>query len=219
MTIIENNTQNLNSLENIKIKNQKLRNKKTDRKLIKILDKGYDKTGKHLLFDYVSWGTVARWLDEYYPCWSMEILPDSIKNEAGSINCIVKLTVFEEGGIPRIIQCCGTRKIDIKQSDGSVVSLDYWKSAETDAFKRCVARLGGFNDIYTDNTDELTEDTIEYIFDQVFPRLTKIAESEKYPDYTMDNVAKTLKGYFKGVVTLEQINHKFMRTDNENTKD
>ena len=184
-----------------------MRNRKTNPKLIKRLDKGVDKFGKRLLFDYISWGTAARWLDENYPGWSIQVT--NFQEHAGSVNCVVSLTVFEIEGIKRIIEASGSKKIEVDRNTDKPVKLDYWKSAETDGFKRCVARLGGFNDIYTDNSDELTEDSIDYVFNILFPVLVNKATDSK-DDYELADIAKTLKAYFKGSVSMDKINKKYM---------
>jgi len=178
---------------------------KTDLSKVFQVDKGAKIDGKKKLFSYIKWGSAAMWLDENYPGWSFEVVPESFRENAGSINCIGKLTVYEPNGLMRIMMAAGNVEINTKKDGTGIVALDYWKVAETDAFKRCVARLGGFNDLYADEVFEEYSNEIDKLFNEVFPVLIEKALEEKHK-FNFDNVAKVLISYFRGNITIQRIN-------------
>jgi len=99
-------------------------------------------------FAYVKIAAFYRWLDKNYPGWSMEVVVGSVYQVANFIHVAVKLTVVESNGVTRTITSYGADEAILK--DGNLISHPYVKSAESDALKRCVVKLGGFNDVYSE---------------------------------------------------------------------
>lgn len=193
----------------IKEKSKKLRALKTNRKLIKKLPGGRDRFGNELEFDYIELGEFYKWLDEYYPGWSWQVDSSSAKEFAGSFNVVGTLTVFEESGIPRIFTCVGSKRIKVKKESKDIVELDYYKAAESDALKRAVSRLGGFNDIYTKSEFEsYDEDKVTWFFDKIYPKLIyKIIHNDNY-DY--EKLKILIIGFIKGKISREDIENKYL---------
>ncbi|OGU17574.1 MAG: hypothetical protein A2X61_15345 [Ignavibacteria bacterium GWB2_35_12] len=134
------------SLESISKRTREQRHTKTDTKQIKTRQ---GKAGKK--FKYVDWGTVADWLDRHYPGWSFTSVPESFREYAGYVQGYCQLKIYEKEGLSREIGSWGSKEIIL--SDNKPIRSDYYKAVESDALKRCAARLGAFNDIYA-NLDE-----------------------------------------------------------------
>lgn len=135
-----------NSLKTLSARSLELRETKTPIDVIKYRQ---GKQGKQ--WKYIDGITVQRWLDTNFPGWQWTVIPGSLQKFGGYINVAGTLKVpCLELGIFREITCYGSDEIEYSKTDGSEVSLDYAKAAETDALKRCVFRLGGFADVYSD---------------------------------------------------------------------
>jgi hypothetical protein len=144
-------------------------------------DKSRVKTRKgsgNKMFKYVTWLDVVGELDKKYPGWSLEVIPESINSTADVISIAVKLTVHEPEGIKRVITAYGSDEAIINKETGKLVSATYMKNAETDALKRAAARLGMFNDVYTDEnvnsifSEDIDDSSKEWFIENVMPVLS-----------------------------------------------
>ena len=148
-----------NALKIVSERSLALREAKTPVEVIKLRE---GKKGKQ--WKYIDGITVQRWLDTNYPGWQWNVLPETLKKFGGYINIAGTLKVIcPELGVFREFTCYGSDEIEYKKDTNEEVSLDYAKAAETDALKRCVFRLGGFTDVYTetpkaDMNSQLTEE-------------------------------------------------------------
>ena len=149
-------------------KTKKLRNTKTPAKQIHKRD---GKKGQ--VWSYIERITAMKWLDEYYPCWSFEILPESFKEYAGYVQCAGKLSVYDsDTSLKRVITCYGQQEITVIKDSGNPQWKMYVKAVETDAFKRCVFTLGGFTDVYTKDSldvDERSDEDLGWYVDKILP--------------------------------------------------
>jgi hypothetical protein len=169
----------------VKEKNLRMRSAKTNKKDVKTREGKKKKVGDvwvPMVFKYVSWGTAAKQLDIHYPGWSWEIIPGSFQSYGGYINCLGKLTVIESGRFQRVITEPGSMEIRLKQESNEPVVLDYYKAAASDAFKRCCARLGFFNDLYQedsfDSSEVADETEINRFYEEILPELINLVRSE-----------------------------------------
>lgn len=173
ITIWEQNPDQVASiLEKIRKNCLKNRHEKTPAHKIKKRKGKKDRDGKQLYWDYVTWGTVTEELDKKYPGWSFEIVRDSVRFEHGHVSIAGKLTVYEPQGLKRVVEAYGCEELII--SNDKVVDLMYLKGAETDALKRCAARLGLFNDVYNAieiEEVEVIEEDIVYFVKNVLPKV------------------------------------------------
>ena len=125
-------------------------------------------------YPYVKIAAFYRWLDKHYPGWSMEVIPTSMHQMANFVHIAVKLTVVEPQGVVRQITSYGADEAILK--DGQLISHPYLKSAESDAIKRCVVKLGGFNDVYSEleaEQEPLSEAKAKWYVDNVLPLTLK----------------------------------------------
>lgn len=127
----------------------KQRTTKTHKRLIKTRE-----GAKGKIFKYVDRITAMDWLDKNYPGWSMEVVPNSFQALADHIFIAVKLTVVDLNlnGYVRTLTCYGCDEAIKSKETKELVPSQYIKSAETDALKRCVFSLGGFTDVYTNDS-------------------------------------------------------------------
>ena len=126
-------------------------------------------------YPYVKIAAFYRWLDKHYPGWSMEVIPGSISQMANFVHLAVKLRVIEKEGLVREITSYGADEAILK--DGQLIPHPYLKSAESDAIKRCVVKLGGFNDVYSEidaEKEPLSEGKAKWYIENVLPIATKV---------------------------------------------
>lgn len=125
-------------------------------------------------YPYVKIAAFYRWLDKHYPGWSMEVLANSVNQMANFVHIAVKLRVVEPEGVIREITSYGADEAILK--DGQLIPHPYLKSAESDAIKRCVVKLGGFNDVYSDieaEIEPLSEAKAKWYIQEVLPTAVK----------------------------------------------
>lgn len=110
------------------------------------------------VYKYVDRSSCHLWLDENFPGWSFEAI--AFESFGEYVYCTGKLTVFDQHAtlngqeysgtfVPRIIQCRGSKEAIRDSRTKELVPHDYYKSAETDALKRCAFTLGFAMDVYT----------------------------------------------------------------------
>jgi hypothetical protein len=71
----------------------------TDRSKVRAIPIGRDRTGAVVMGDYVPHYEAQKWLDEKYPGWSWEVLPESFREYGGMVILAGRLTVYEPEGI------------------------------------------------------------------------------------------------------------------------
>jgi hypothetical protein len=177
--------------------NKKRRKKKTSNKNKKIRE---GKGGQN--FYYVDRLAAQSWLDEHYPVWEMKVLPDSLfviddtterGRKTGTYNIAVELTVKDPNtAVNRTITCYGSKEFIINK-EGEKTQQAYFKSAETDAFKRCVYTLGAFADVYKpeDEVEDYTSTEMNIVNNvvlNVLPELLKLYEIGKVKEVQVRNV-------------------------------
>jgi len=151
---------------------KKIRNKKTPEELVKTREGSQGK-----FYDYITRRAAMDWLDHNYPGWSMKFIKDKFDNI--SVAMVISIEIYDPViKRKRIIQAWGEKEV-IKKKDGGHAKIQYWKAAETDALKRCVMTLGGFNDVYTegDFSEEIPEELNFYI-DELLPKAIKYMDTE-----------------------------------------
>ena len=182
------------SLESLSKRTREQRHTKTDPKQVKTRQ---GKAGKK--FKYVDWGTVADWLDRHYPGWSFTSVPESFREYAGFVQGYCLLKVFEKEGLIREIGSWGSKEIMI--SDKNPVKSDYYKAVESDALKRCAARIGAFNDIYASLdefyiSDEYELKDIDWLIKPGLRNLFKyFIESKKDKKAFVSHLSRFLNGF------------------------
>lgn len=152
---------------------KKHRARRTDPTPINYVQKKPGGQGKS--YAYVKIAAFYRWLDKHYPGWSMEVVPGSMHQMANFVHLAVKLKVIEKEGLVREITSYGADEAIVK--DGNLISHPYLKSAESDAIKRCVVKLGGFNDVYSDieaEKEPLSEAKAKWYIENILPIATKV---------------------------------------------
>jgi len=168
--------------KNLSARNRSLRSSETPKIIVK---KRQGKAGQE--YNYITRKDCHEWLDEHYPIWSANLIPDSFKDSFGRANAIVKLEIVTETGFTRTFTCVGSK--EYIYSKGELVELDYHKMAETDALKRCCVTAGAFQDVYSEdiplaniinNSDEQKE-LAKQIVTELIPLAVKAAEDEENP--------------------------------------
>jgi len=196
--------------DGISEKSKRLRNTTTPKN--KIL-KRQGKAGKK--WKYIRRIDAMEWLDNNYPGWSFEMIPDSIMEKAGYMWVTGKLTIYETGqaALKRVITCIGCDEIEFKTEtvDGQKFKLDevlvipYFKNAETDALKRCVFSLGGFKDVYTDDKIEaqsyLSPEDQQWYVDRVLQRVID----------KPDILFKSMVAFYNGIVDRKYIEDNLLK--------
>jgi len=160
-------------------------------------------------FQHVDWVSCTRWLDEHYPGWSFDIIPEGMERTEFYYSVLGKLSIFEREGVPRTFTCYGSAEMKFKREGGEMFSQDYLKNAETDSIKRCCAKIGAFNDLYTDA--DLGADTrpdIDWFFETIYPVINMKNIKEEMRWNIMINITK---GYLNGISTKEQLINKFIK--------
>jgi len=112
--------------------------------------------GRGKMFTYVKRFICQVWLDTYYPGgWSFTQDTFYIDKEIGKVFVHGILKVMEEeSNLDREISAWGDNDLTRdRETDEFHRNQDMLKGAESDALKRCVFTLGGFNDIYTIDKD------------------------------------------------------------------
>ena len=183
-------------LDVIKNKSKKLRHSVTPKRVVKT------RQGKgNQSFKYVSWVAVCDWLDTNFPGWTFEANNAQIIGQ--SVIVLGTLMVIDNGLI-RKFSCYGEK--EGISSEGKYVSIPYIKAAETDALKRCVARLGGFNDVYTDvdveTETEINKDAIEFITN-ILPKA--LEEYKEEPE----KVFNQIKGFISGKINIQRFKERY----------
>lgn len=177
-----------------------LRKKRTQKRDIKLRD---GKAGQS--WKYVTRNSMRRWLDTYYPGWSFDIIPTSLQQLGNFVHIAGTLTVYEPKTLlKRTFTCFGAKEAIV--SKGELSTHPYLKSAESDAFKRCVCDLGGFNDVYGDAEvleDEgmCSEDDLAWYFDVAFP----FFKAKLTPAQLMTNINKFTLGVITKQIILNNI--------------
>jgi len=188
---------NATSLDEISKRSLKIRQGRTPQELVLTRE---GKKGE--FYNYVNRLTVMKWLDENYPGWSFETIPDSFKEYGGYLCVTAKLTVWEPTGLPRIITCTGQAEIRLSKTDRKPLQLTYYKNAETDALKRCVFTLGGFSDVYTDDEAFSALQTDKDVSPTILAKLAKLLFLQ-IEDYEV--IGKMLRAYADGTMTIEEL--------------
>lgn len=183
-------------LDNIKDKSKKLRHGVTPKRVIKT------RQGKaNQSFKYVSWVAVCDWLDTNYPGWSFEASNAQVIGQSVSV---LGTLIVVDNGLIRKFSCYGEK--EGISSEGKFIAIPYIKAAETDALKRCVARLGGFNDVYTDveveTESEINNESIEFIT-TILPRAI-----EEYKD-DPSKIFNQIKGFMSGKISLSRFKERY----------
>lgn len=155
--------------------------------------------------DYVSWIDVCYELDKKYPGWSYEIVGEPYKL-LDYINVPCRLKIIDSG-VLRTFDDYGTDSIKIKD-DGSPASLDYMKNCMSDGIKRCAAKLGLFNDLYTKEVigdvsiTTRTNEEWQWFFSEVDPILADKISIEKLDYIKYINIIEKFKS---GELTKEKL--------------
>lgn len=207
---LANISQNMSGFfADIKDRSKKIYKEKTSKDRIKVRE-----GSKGKLFKYVQRVDALQWLNEHYPGWSFKVIPESFKEYAGFMTCIGELTIYEVEGLKRTIQCTGTMAIKFERETKLPVMLEYYKSAETDALKRCCASLGAFADIYTDYEESLetvqNEEDFVWFLEVFFPilvsqnkaNLTKVFNAVNQFYYGNVNKKQIIEAYRKKGIEL-----------------
>jgi hypothetical protein len=166
-------------------------------------------------FSYVPIKHFYTWLDNHYPGWDFEVDPSSIHEAFGYISVAGKLTVkqvFTSSHDPhihmstgRVIKSYGSDEVINKKDGGGEQSFPYLKAAESDALKRCVVKLGGFNDVYfevdaeteSQTSKEITEDDITYYMETIAPKVTPL------------QAYKQIVALSRGIITINDLKARF----------
>ena len=194
LMVVDNSSVTL--FKEMSIKDLETRKKRTPKRDIKIRE---GKGGQS--WKYVTRLSMRKWLDTYYPGWSFEIIPTSVNQIGNFVHIAGTLTVIEPNTLlKRTFTCFGAKEAIIGK-DG-LVTHPYLKSAESDAFKRCVVDLGGFNDVYGDAEvleDEgmCNEDDLGWYFDVALPYF----KAKFTPSQLLNNINK----FTSGIITKNMI--------------
>jgi len=207
-TIVKHSNQELiypdekisNLLKSISIDNLNKRKNKTSKKNI------YTRVGKdNKSFRYIKPKAVYQWLDQNYPLWSMEVIHESYKELSNFINIAVRLTVIDPVSFKvRVITRYGSKEAILKKDTKELVPTQYIKAAETDALKRCVVALGGFNDVYMDSEDLEIEDSTEkrnWYVKEILPKMINKELFKESPHLLFEQML----AFDAGKITKEQL--------------
>lgn len=146
-------------------------------------DISYRKGKKGKEYKYIKKEVGWNWLDIHYPVNSFELDTSSVRELAGFfyVKGILKVYVTELS-IFRVVEAWGCDEIEFKQETKEPVILMYLKNAETDAFKRCLVKLGAFNDVYSEiETDSriIPDEDLEWYVNTILPVVMKGVKSAK----------------------------------------
>ena len=159
-------------------------------------------------WDYITRIDAMKFLDRYYPkLWSFRIVPDSFKQFMNFVYVLGELTVIDpKTGLQRTVQSYGCDEGETKKNSDELVSLIYIKNAEADALKRCCVYLGGFNDVYSDETEygssKATDDDLVWFLDSIMSRLAK-----KYKSNELEarSLFMTVNGFLRGDISKDKL--------------
>lgn len=199
LTISDNKT-SIAVFQDMSIKSNNLRSKRTPKKYVRQREGKAGQTWK-----YVNRIGCRKWLDDNYPGWSFEINPASVHQLGNFVHIAGTLTVYEsESLLKRTFTCFGAKEAIVGKEGLS--THPYLKSAETDALKRCVADLGGFNDVYGDAellSDEgmTSEEDLAWYFEFAFPYFQR----KLTPAQLMSNIDKFRSGVITKNIILQNI--------------
>lgn len=182
--------------QSMAVKSVNLRKKRTQKRDIRVRE---GKAGQS--WKYVTRLAIRKWLDANYPGWSFEIIPSSVNQIGNFVHIAGTLTVYEpETLLKRTFTCFGAKEAIV--SKGELATHPYLKSAESDAIKRCVCDLGGFNDVYGDaevleDESMCSEADLAWYFEVAFPYF----QAKFTPSQLMENINK----FTMGVITRSVI--------------
>lgn len=193
----------------------KATNKYVQRRLVKTPKKYTYKRegGRGKMFTYVKRFICQIWLDTYYPGqWSFTQDDYYIDKEIGKAFVHGVLEVWEDDAnvFDRKISAWGDNDLTRDKETGEFHSnQDMLKGAESDALKRCVFTLGGFNDIYTIDKDN-PKGQMHLINTQINNEISEIIinlglQLIKDKKLQMDKFFNQLNALNDGIVTSDQV--------------
>lgn len=146
-------------------------------------------------------------LNEYYPINSFSIM-QVFKNNDGSCEIVGRLDYIDpDTGIPMHVDEIGAYKPLGNRDKVPAMEL---KAARTDCFKRCVAALGFFSDVYGDGIDEegvtVPEEDLQWFIDRVFPIMLSRNESGLLP---AKNIFDIITKFLFGSISKEFIQKQY----------
>lgn len=179
------------------------RQEPTSEKLIKNISYGKKN------FSYVPIKHFYTWLDEHYPGWEFEVEHNSVREDYGFISVAGRLTVRTVDDGPtklhyvKTVRSFGSDEV-INSKQGGFQPFPYVKAAESDALKRCVVKLGGFNDVYFEvDAETESEQPVELSKLEMGIYFSEIA-----PYFTPEMRFKQVLALSKGLINIEQIRSK-----------
>lgn len=183
-----------------------LRGSRTPKRKIKTRQ---GKDGK--IFKYIGPLEAYKWLDEHYPLWSMEV-SDSYHQIANWLYVRVTVTIYDSvTGVQRTISRLGGKEAIITKDGGNLASIQYLKAAETDAVKRIVVALGGYNDVYSSDEDlgedeeELRERRQWYV-NNILPKVMEVEIFKMNPERIIEQILR----YEAGLLSKEKLSQTFL---------
>tara|TARA_S200002703_G_scaffold159482_1_gene173110 strand:- start:835 stop:1539 length:705 start_codon:yes stop_codon:yes gene_type:complete len=163
--------------------NKQTRSRKTPKK-----DKKMRKGKGQDYYLYIDRLTAQKWLDENYPLWSMEAGEiDALETDQGiQFNMQVRVDFYDKlTNVARSVKCWGYKE-GIYNKEGQLTNQQYYKSAETDALKRCVYTIGGFADVYKPD-EEIIQQIEDEDFVEQIGMLRELIEIWIKPDSPISN--------------------------------
>ena len=186
------------TFKRISEQNYNNRNTKTDPNIVRVREGKKGQT-----YSYITRADAHAWLDKHYPIWSWVVDPESFKEFAGAVQVAGTLTVMDPiTGAARSIKTYGSDDIELVKDTGKPVNLTYAKNADTDAFKRAVYTLGGFQDVYTgrcgEDRDTASEEDLQWFIEKVIP-------AARAADMPYDRIIHRLMSFRDGIITRDYI--------------
>ena len=159
--------------------------------------------GKGKVFDYVKRSAAIDALNEHYPINSFSIM-QVFKNTDGSCEIVGRLDFIDpDTGIPMHVDEIGSYK---PLGDREKVPNMELKAARTDCFKRCLAAIGFFSDVYGDGIDEegttVPEEDLSWFLEKVLPLILSRYEASIIP---VKNVFDIITKFTFGSLTKDFI--------------
>jgi hypothetical protein len=165
------------------------------------------RTGKGgIQFAYINRAYAKAWLDKHFPFHNISVIHESARLEGGYASIVVRLEVATEEGITRVIQMYGSKEAIVVKETGQLAPHPYFKSAETDAIKRCAVWLGCANDVYgNEELDDaeivgVSKDDISWVLTQM-PRFVNAVDK----GFPAGNIPLVLTSFLSGKVSKSQI--------------
>lgn len=179
-----------------------------------------DRTQLKQDFPYADIAYVEEWMDTYYPGWSFSLDPSSITKDENTnmISILGTLIVYEPTGIRRSVSSYGTEEFKFSKETGKILRSEYVKNMDSDAFKRCAARLGCASDLVEDYKrcgKIVTLEEIQWLF-AIIPNL--IEKTTTDPDYSNIKMMTMIKRFMNGIITIDDIINKYPEITNDTSK-